>query len=317
LKIAAENVYFTLKDHRRSSQYSLGHYHSPVPDPDYIRRRENEIWPQLPEFLQGIDLNVKEQLQYLDSFKHYYDMMPFQETKNDRLRYHFENGFYTYSDAIALYSMIRKLRPKRIIEIGSGYSSCVMMDTNELFFNDEIEITFIEPHPDRLISLMKKDDLTKYKIIRQEIQTVEMPFFNTLKENDILFVDSSHISKIGSDVNHIIFNVLPLLNNGVHIHFHDIFYPLEYPKKWIYQGTCWNETYLLRAFLQYNNLFNIVFFNTYLECFYKDIFENHMPLCLRDAVDGTSVHGSIWLKHVRLNQKVEWPDNIPLAERSA
>ncbi|MBF0510802.1 MAG: class I SAM-dependent methyltransferase, partial [Candidatus Omnitrophica bacterium] len=121
---------------------------------------------------------------------------------------------------------------------------------------------------------------------------VDVSFFDELGENDILFVDSSHVSKTGSDVNHILFNILPKLNKGVLIHFHDIFYPFEYPKPWVLEGRCWNEDYLLRAFLSYNNSFEIVVFNTFLEHFHEDWFKENMPLCLKNK------GGSIWLRKI-------------------
>ena len=105
----------------------------------------------------------------------------------------------------------------------------------------------------------------------------------------ILFIDSTHVSKIGSDVNSLLFDILPKLNRGVYVHFHDVFYPFEYPQEWVYQGLAWNEAYILRAFLQHNDAFKIVFFNTYLELFYREKFENSMPLCLKNP------GGSIWL----------------------
>jgi predicted O-methyltransferase YrrM len=273
-------------------------YYSPIPSIDGIRKKENRIWPKLSESSPGIDLNIEEQLSYLDEFKAYYSDIPFKETKLPNLRYYYNNYWYTYSDAIILYSMIRKLKPQRIIEIGSGYSSCIMLDVNEIFFQNKIQITFIEPEPSRLISLTKKDDLKKHRLVQQEIQNIDKNLLDSLTRGDILFIDSSHISKAGSDVNDVIFEVLPSLNKDVYIHFHDVMYPFEYPKQWVYEGRFFNEAYLLRAFLQYNDSFSIVYFNTYLEHFYKKRIEESIPLCLKEAVNWTPVHGSIWLKKI-------------------
>jgi hypothetical protein len=124
------------------------------------------------------------------------------------------------------------------------------------------------------------------------VQEVGLEKFKALRENDILFIDSSHVSKINSDVNYIFFTILPQLHPGVYIHFHDIFYPFEYPKEWIYEGRAWNEIYLLRAFLQHNAVFKIVFFNTFLEYFHAKRFQEDMPLCLKNP------GGSVWLKKV-------------------
>ena len=159
--------------------------------------------------------------------------------------------------------MMREFRPKRIIEIGSGFSSALMLDVNEKHFNNLIDLTFIEPYPDRLNKLVKPND--KANIIPQKLQDVDFNIFTKLEENDIFFIDSSHVSKAGSDVNSIIFNVLPLLKKGVLIHFHDIFYPFEYPEKWYKEGRYWNEAYILRAFLQFNSVFKIIYWLDWLK----------------------------------------------------
>jgi predicted O-methyltransferase YrrM len=205
------------------------------------------------------------------------------------LRYKLENPNFKLGEAIILYSMIRYAQPKRIIEIGAGFSSAAMVDVNELFFNNEIEYTIIEPYPDLLHSLLRKDDISRIKILRRQLQVVEPENFELLEENDILFIDSSHVAKVGSDVNHIFFEILPRLKKGVFIHFHDIGYPFEYPKEWIYQGRAWNEAYLLRAFLQFNDELQILFFNSYLRHFHAELLREFMPLCVDNP--GTS----LWL----------------------
>jgi len=136
--------------------------------------------------------------------------------------------------------MIRHLSPKRFIEVGSGYSSCVVLDINELFFDNRISLTFIEPHTELLFSLIKESDKETSKIIPTDLQDVGLEVLSELCPEDILFIDSTHVSKIGSDVNHIFFEILPRLARGVYIHFHDVFYPFEYPKEWIYEGRAWN-----------------------------------------------------------------------------
>jgi len=269
-----------------------GHYSSPIPSLDEVRLREDKIFSTTLREIPGVDLNEKEQLSLLGHFRKLYDELPFQPHKTSGLRYYFENNLYSYSDAIILYCMIRHLCPKQIIEIGCGHSSCVILDTNELFFANSISCTFIDPHPELLRSLSKKDDESRVTLIAAKLQDVDLAIFRGLDENDILFIDSTHVSKVGSDVNRIFFDVLPLLKSGVHIHFHDVFYPFEYPKEWIYQGRAWNESYLLRSFLQYNYAFRVVLFNTYLGQFYEDTFREEMPLCLKNR------GGSIWIKRI-------------------
>ena len=200
---------------------------------------------------------------------------------------------YSYADAICLYAMMRHLRPKRIIEVGAGHSSCAMLDTNEIFFDNSIALTFIEPHPESFLSLLEHGDQRRIELLTSRIQDVDPGRFASLSANDILFVDSSHVSKVGSDVNYLIFKILPMLQSGVYVHFHDIFYPFEYPKAWICDlGIAWNEAYLLRGFLQYNQSFRIAFFNTYLERFYEKEIRDLMPLCFENT------GASIWLRRI-------------------
>ena len=93
--------------------------------------------------------------------------------------------------------------------------------------------TFIDPYPDLIISLIKENDKDNIKIIPSRLQDFDLREIETLESRDILFIDSTHVSKVNSDVNHIFFNIIPHLSPGVYIHIHDIFYPFEYPKDWI------------------------------------------------------------------------------------
>jgi Methyltransferase domain len=266
-----------------------GHFYSPIPSIEEIKKREKEIFG-IPENVAGIDLNVGGQLALLGEFKKYFGDIPFGPHIGKKSRFDFQNPSYSHGDAIILYSMIRHLRPKRIIEIGSGHSSCITLDTNERFFENAISCTFIEPYPELLLSLIRDADKEKIELVPHDLQDVEMSMFSELTASDILFIDSTHVSKVGSDVNYIFFKLLPSLDNGVVIHFHDIFYPFEYPKEWFYEGSAWNEAYLLRAFLQNNNAYQIQFFNSYFQHFHRDDFFNEMPFPVSYA------GGSIWMK---------------------
>jgi predicted O-methyltransferase YrrM len=288
----------TLFDHpyRDLQQLELfvppGHYFSPIPSIPEIRLQENELWPSERNLrtLGGIDWNEENQLKLLETFKKYYKDLPFEAQKARRLRYFYRNPSYSYSDAIFLYCFIRHLKPKRIIEVGSGYSSCLMIDTNEIHFQGSIALTCIEPYPKLLKSLISKRDCDTIQIIDKRLQDVDMSLFQQLSPGDILFIDSTHVSKIGSDVNQVFFNILPALKDGVFVHFHDIFCDFEYLREWVYKGVAWNEAYLLRAFLQWNWQFQIAFCNTYLESLYEPEFTLHFPLCL------INTGGSIWLE---------------------
>jgi predicted O-methyltransferase YrrM len=269
-----------------------GHFYSPIPSMDEVRRDAAGLFGPPPQALPGIELNEARQLELLEEITQYYRELPFPEHKSPGRRYFYENPMYSYSDAIFLYGMIRHAHPKRIVEVGSGFSSCVILDTADLFLDGKVECTFIEPYPNRLLSLLKPEDRERVLFLVKRVQDVGAEPFLALERNDILLIDSSHVAKIGSDVNYLLGEVLPRLQPGVYVHVHDIFYPFEYPEQWIRDGRWWNEAYTLRAFLAFNSAFKIILFNTFLERFHREIFERDMPLCLRNE------GGSIWVQRV-------------------
>lgn len=217
-----------------------GHFYSPIPSHAEVRRNEERIF-RIPEHLSAIDLNIDEQLRTLKALAEYYDEIPFQTEKTQGLRYFLKNPMFGFADGICLYGLIRHLKPKRIIEVGAGYSSCVMLDTNERFFANSISCTLIEPNPESFLSLIVPADLNRIQLLRTPLQDVDPGTFLNLSANDILFIDSSHVSKAGSDVNQLVFEVLPELQSGVYVHFHDVFYPLNIRSNgfatWVFHGT--------------------------------------------------------------------------------
>lgn len=276
--------------YRNNSCFAPGHFYSPIVAVEDIKKRQDDIWPnKRQDEIAGINLNTQEQIKLVKEFGKYYNDMPFTDTKNEKGRYYFENIFYSYTDAIFLYSMLRHYRPKQIIEIGSGFSSSVMLDTNNLFLNNEMNLTFIEPYADRLKSLLTKVDVATTTLIESNVQGVSLDTFDKLNAGDILFVDGTHVVKTGSDVNYVLFEIMPRLKSGVLIHFHDVFFPFEYPKSWVFEGRNWNEDYFLKAFLMYNKEFEIKLFSDFLHRNYKEIFED-MPLCYKNS------GGNLWLE---------------------
>lgn len=269
-------------------QFENGHYYSPIPNLHEIKENEQTLFSKNKK-IGGVEINEESQQQmfssYLESIESFYKIIHEKET----LRYFTPNGFFEFFDAATLYSIIKNFKPKRIIEVGSGFSSSVMLDTREKL-NLNMELTFIEPFPDRLNSLLTEKDKENSTIIVSKVQDVHVDIFRNLEAGDILFIDSSHVSKIGSDVNYLIFEVLPELNEGVIIHFHDIFYPFEYPKEWLDKGYYWNEAYILRSFLQYNKSFSIMYWNDFIyQKQQNDL--NHEYLSMAG-----SFGGGLWLK---------------------
>ena len=279
----------------RGCGFKPGHFYSPIPSREEVRNNADRIFSKAE--VLDIELNIDKQFQLLETFTAMRSEFPYDflnSKENENLRYRFTNRpQYRYSDVVFLYNVIRKIKPRQIVEVGSGASSAVMLDTNDLFCNSSVQFTFIEPYPERLFGFLNDQDRKNTTIFEEKVQDVPLDVFRSLQENDILFIDSSHVSKVGSDVNHLIFNILPLLNKGVWIHFHDIFYPFELPKHWILENSrFWNESYLLRAFLMNNDSYEIMLFNTLLHEKFRDWFENEMPECLIDEGDT----GSIWIR---------------------
>ena len=135
-------------------------------------------------------------------------------------------------------------------------------------------------------------DETTVTIIEKKVQDIPLQTFSGLDRGDLLFIDSSHVVKCGSDVQFLIFEVLPRLKPGVFVHFHDIFHSFEYPGEWLSHGIYWNEAYFLRAFLAYNTEWEIYFFNSYVGDLFHDFLAAEMPLCLKNF------GGSLYLRRL-------------------
>lgn len=266
-----------------------GHYYSPFPNMDELAKRAEKVYGLPTTPLGGIELRSNEQEALLAEFAAFRDNASMDREHNPSARYFWPNPSFPFQDAFILHAMIRKFRPRRLIEVGCGYSSCAILDT----FDDQklaAEITFIEPYPDVLLKLVRPADHLNFKLKQNFIQDVPLEEFAALEANDILFIDTSHASKPGGDVNHIFFEILPVLKPGVIIHFHDIWYPFEYPIEWLKGGTFWTEAYLLRAFLMFNPAFKILCFNSYLNKCLTERVSAEFPLFIKHP------GASLWLQ---------------------
>ena len=147
-------------------------------------------------------------------------------------RYGWDNDQYGPGHATWLHAMLRHLRPRRAVEIGAGWSSALALDVNEHHLGNSMAMTLIEPNPERLRSRLRAGDEAIVRILDQPVQEVGLEPFLELGRGDVCMIDSTHVSKIGSDVNHLVFRVLPALSSGVVVHVHDMFWPFEYPGDW-------------------------------------------------------------------------------------
>ena len=276
---------------REAGAFPPGHFHSPIPNHTEVLRQVEFIKAKKSE-VRDVRFNYQEQFEALNAFAAFYNDLPFPVHRSDACRYYYGQSVFPYPDAIFLYSFLRHIRPSAIIEVGSGFSSAVILDTVDRFLPAAPQITFIEPEPSRLNHILRDSDRRKVRIFEQEVQNVPVDLFRSLKAGDLLFIDSSHVLKAGSDLQFLLFEVLPQLPIGIHVHFHDVFETFEYPPGWLLRGWYWNEAYFLRAFLTNNNAWEIYFFNNFVRRQFEKYLEEKMPLCLKD------MGGSLYIKRV-------------------
>jgi len=225
-----------------------GHYHSPVVDPRTVGPYVAQERVLDPEQLAGIQLDALTMRRLWLKNLDFTRRSAFEDQPTPHRRYGYLGGPFPYGDAITLRMMIRHLGPRRIIEIGSGYSTACMLDTADELGDYGISITCIDPDTARLRSLLRPADYDRVTIFERPVQEVLPEIVDTLRANDLLFIDSTHVLKTGSDVHFEFFHLLPRLKPGVVVHFHDILYPFEYPHEWIFDlNYSWNEAYVLRS----------------------------------------------------------------------
>jgi pterin-4a-carbinolamine dehydratase len=289
-EMGAEPMAFDQVPSRDRTWVPPGHFYSPIVDQSEVAADAKTLFaPGLRELCE-IDLRIGEQLSLVRQLAKFYGEEAFPEVQQEGRRYCLDNEYFPYGDAFAYFALLRHIKPKRVIEVGAGWSSAVLLDTDEQFLGSQIDCTFIDPYPDRLIELMTKQDVARTRLLRRRLQDVEIEEFQRLKAGDILFIDSSHVAKTGSDVLHAVFTILPALADGVWVHFHDIHSNFEYPREWVEEGRSWNENYFLRAFLMNNPSWSIELHAASLaECAAEEL----LPLMPRI---GSAVGGSLWLR---------------------
>jgi predicted O-methyltransferase YrrM len=272
------------------SAFPAGHYYSPVVDPttvtDYVAAQRN----LRPDDLAGIPVYHDDMLRFWQANLETIKGTTFPEYASLDFRFHYNNGSFPYGDAIMLRTMIAYHRPKFIVEIGSGYTTACMLDTADSIGLHDTRIVCIEPSADRLRALLRPADWGRVSLVEAVVQRAPLSIFTKLRSGDMLFVDSTHVVKTGSDVHFEIFRILPALEPGVVIHFHDVPYPFEYPDEWIFSANhSWNEAYVLQAFLMYNERFRVTMWNSLLAKMHYVRIKTDYPIFLRNP------GSSIWL----------------------
>jgi predicted O-methyltransferase YrrM len=243
-----------------------GHYYSPIPDYDWLASNPAALRcdPDRSS-IPGIDLNVDQQLRTTEEMRRLVKDFDWPDNRGDERRYFSRNTFYGAGSGFFLYAMLMLARPKRVVEVGSGFSSAMMLDTAQYKMQGfEPRFTFIDPEMKRIDQLLRREDRQRCTLIKDIVQNVSLDVFSDLQPGDILFIDSSHVAKTGSDVLMIYNEIIPQLPPGVLIHIHDIYWPFEYPASWRQKRWAWNEVYIVRALLQNNARLSIQLFASYL-----------------------------------------------------
>ena len=263
-----------------------GHFYSPVPDLAEIAAQADRLF-RADRALPGVDLRGDEQVA---AFRELAGLArdAALELEDPPTRYRLDNPNYGIGDASMALAMLRHLRPRRYLEVGSGYSTALALDAGERFLDGKLQVTAVEPFPELLGSLARPGD--PLEVLAQPVQSVPLERFAALDAGDVLFIDSSHVLKTGSDVQFLYTEVLPVLADGVHVHIHDIFWPFEYLRHWVELGRAWNECYLLHAFLLHNDRFEIVLWNHYLAVRHRATVADELPAMLENP------GGALWMR---------------------
>jgi predicted O-methyltransferase YrrM len=258
-------------------RFPLGHFYSPLPDNRELARepRRGQVWPNAPRPTPGIDWNAAEQQRLAaEVFARQRRIELADEQDEDRTRYWTGNDQYPPLDAWILEGFLRYLRPTRMIEIGSGFSSLVSARVNREFLDGAMRLVCVEPYPHDWLEA-GVPGISELRV--EEVQDTPLVLFEELGERDVLFVDTAHTVKTGGDVAWIYGEILPRLRPGVAVHIHDAFLPGDYPEPWVLEGWGWNEIYLIRAFLAFNVAFEVLFGAIWMLQNHPDLVERAFP----------------------------------------
>ena len=246
--------------------YSIRQFHYYEPLPKFSEITEEKILERRSS--ESINWNLDAQLDLIKKLSNYgVEIHRIDNRKDTESGFNFFNDTYPELDAAVYYSLLRKLKPSKIIEVGSGYSTQIA--TKAIAKNQQEgkagKIISIEPYPRPMLT----DGTLDVELVIKRVETIDLKFFEQLSAGDILFIDSTHTVKFGSDVCREILEIIPKISSGVWIHIHDIFFPYDYPPQWlIKERRAWSEQYMLEAFLVYNYQFEVMLANHLLSVDY-------------------------------------------------
>lgn len=271
-------------------------YYSPVPDIEDLEGRK--IWDVRSE-LRGIDFRADAQIALLNELGlNYSDECQWPLMPTDiPSEFYLQNQSFSYGCAASTHCMIRRFKPNTVIEIGSGMSSRVISNALAMNFAKDgyhSEYIIVDPYP---ADFVKNRSIEMKKLVETRVELLDPAFFDRLKENDILFIDSGHCVRIGGDVNYLFLDILPRLAPGVIVHIHDVGFPYEYPKVYATSETFrqfWTEQYLLQSFLCFNSEFEILLAMNYLMTDHCEIFKKSFRHYNSDI--HPFISGSFWIR---------------------
>lgn len=259
------------------------HYYEPQFNLSQLKRDlyKNRSFP-------GFDFNMKKQLKNISNLIYKNELLELNlEKKSPNYNFNIKNNFFENGDAEIYYQLIRHLKPKNILEIGSGHSTLIALEAikkNKSVAKIETKITCVEPYENKWL------DHLNIKILRKKIENLDESYYLALEKNDILFIDSSHVIRPQGDVLKIFFEIVPKLKKGTIVHVHDIFTPKDYPKKWlIEQNKFWNEQYLVEALMMNKDKYEIYLMLNYLK---NNAYEQLRKICpyLKDNNEPSSLY---------------------------
>ena len=274
-------------------RFPPGHYYSPILDVEeaLAGARNNRRRLSAPDLKRILD-DAPRMWALVEGAGDLIRDAQYDDDPTPWFRFHYNNGGFPYGDALTLHAMVQTRKPHHIIEIGSGFSTACMLDALDQIEWTECAITCIEPYPDRLRSLLRPQDDRVVTLIADKVQNVPLETFDVLETGDILFIDSTHVLKTGSDVHWELFEILPRLPAGVLVHFHDLQFPFEYPDEWIEANYSWNKSYGLRAFLCENYSYRVLYWSSMLARLDGRRLAAVSPLLMKNP------GASIWLEKV-------------------
>ncbi len=266
------------------------HYYDPLPDFAQITAEQTRRRRQFP----AIDFNLPGQVQLVRRLgERYRGELEELARQPEPEGFNFQNDYFGGLDAAMYYALVRDLKPKQVIEIGSGNSTRIAdkaLKRNHAEGNAG-KLTCIEPYPEPRLTEARLD----IELIARPVESLDLDFFQRLRSGDVLFIDSSHAVKFGGDVCRECLEILPALASGVWVQVHDIFFPHDYPAEWLIEKRiAFNEQYLLEAFLAYNTAFSVQAANHWLALDHPDAVEQLWPRLRKES--GYHGHASFWMR---------------------